>query len=923
MRRALYLRLLALIRRRRTDEELDEELRFHLARDVERYLAAGMSPEDALAAARRGFGNVTQITESAREAWRWGWLERARQDLRYAARALRRSPVFAVVAVLSLGIGIGANTAMFSVVDGLMLAALPVTQPDRLVSVREISSAMRNPDELTYIEFGRLGLETSIFANVAAMNMFDRSNITLSGSGGGLDAGRARVALVTGSYFPTLGVRAALGRTLSPNDDRAFGAHPVVVISDGYWERRLARAADVLERTLTLNGTTYQIVGVTPPRFTGDWVGRPTDLWIPFAMHQQVLIEQPGPLIKPNDAWLRIVARLAPGVSVARAEAAATLVHRGLLREWAGPNATDEDLRGISRRAMGLVPAGHGYSLQREGWTQSIRILSLVVALVLLIACANVASLLVARGVARQRELAVRLAIGASTARLVRQLLTESLLLSLLGGVLGLAFARWATTALASTISTAPVVMFWGSSSWLDFDIGLNHRALLFTLGTCIVTALLFGLAPALRGSKVGLGHSLAARAPTQGVGRRGERFRLGKALVVAQVALSVVVLLVAALFMQTLRNLRSESLGFARERVLLAWTQPSATGARPPELREVWRRVVERVSQIPGVRAVGASNQGVLTGSMPQPGRNAVAAIRIPGRLPRPTTFGGFRSFVTPGFFAAMGVPLLAGREFTELDTDAKQRVMIINQAMAKHYFGDESPIGQQVMIVNDSTPTEIVGVVGNFVTGTPRGADVPQHLTYFSYRDRESQRRIAIMMLAVRTSGEPRALAPRIRQEIQSAAPSLPVLKMDTVDEQLDDVLAQDRLLAGLGTFFGALALLLACLGLYGVIAFTTTRRTSEIGIRLALGATRGAVLGMVLRESLTLVLVGIALGVPVALAATRLVASRLFGVTPADPTTALVAALLMLAVATIAAFLPARRAAGVEPVVALRCE
>jgi predicted permease len=821
-----------------------------------------------------------------------------------------------VVAVLSLGLAIGAATVAFAVLDGLVFRKLAVTQPERLVYFRQLMPP-RSYDELSVPILEQVR-KSAPFSSVAATNTFDRANIAISGTNGGLDPASARVAIVTGSYFETLGVPAALGRAFSRVDDGAFGAPAVALISDAYWQRRLNRAGDVMQRTLTLNGTSYDIIGVMPAGFNGDWVGRPADIWVPFAMHQQVLIEQPGPLTKPNDMWLHILARLKPGVSIEQAGAALQLTWQRHLRDQLGAGAAPDDLKRIAENRLELVSAERGYSQQRDALLPALRILAIVVGLVLLIACANVASLLLARAAARQRELAVRLAIGAGSGRIMRQLVTESVLLAALGGIAGLGFAFWGTRAFARTIVAGPVGMFWGRSTWISFDLAIDGRTIVFTIALSIGAGLLLGVAPALRSAALRIAPNLIGRGASSG---SALRFGAGKALVSAQVALSLIVLIAAGLFVRTLRNLESQDLGFEKQNLLLVWTQPSATGRNPQQLRELWGDVQRRLSALPGVSSAAATNQGIVTGAMPALGPIG-NAFRIPGRPAKPTNLGGYRSYITPRFFETMGVPLIAGREFTELDTDARPRVVIISESMARHYFGSENPIGQQVMIAGDTVgPTEIIGVVKNFVPGTPRGAELHQHLTYYSYRDRESQRRLQIMMVAVRTSDDPHALIPAVRAELQRADASLAVLKIDTVEEQLADVLAQDRLIAGLGTFFGSLALLLACLGLYGVIAYTTSRRTSEIGIRMALGASDRSVLRLVLREGLTLVMAGIAIGLPLTLLTSRWVSSRLYGIQPGDPVTIAGAAVLLVGVASMAGYIPARRAARVDPLIALQ--
>jgi predicted permease len=839
-------------------------------------------------------------------------LEAAVRDIRYAARALRRSPGFTAVAVLSLALGIGANAAIFSVVDTLMWKSLPVRDPERLALVS--SSGVFN---VSYALFEALRDGSDAAIDLAAVIRTDRYNVAVSAAGGGrvtIDQGPVRAALVSGNYFAMLGVPTVIGRTLAAADDRA-GADPVVVISDAYWASRFSRAPDVVGRTLTLTGIAYDIVGVAPAGFGGEWVGRPADIWVPIAAQPRIMTEIPLGL--PNTS-VAAIGRLRPTVAREQAAALSQAAFARYQREQIGPNPTPQQEQELARGRIDLVPGGRGYSPQRASFGRSLTILMAAVGLVLLIACANIANLLLARSAARRRELAVRLALGAGRGRLVRQLLAESVLLAGIAGALGLLVARWATAVLASFVRADPAGRGVGLS--LDLDLGPDVRWLGFTAALSLVTVVLFGLLPALRASSASFSNALTARGADAGWARGP--FAARKLLVVSQVALSLVLLVSAGLFQRTLRNLAAEDLGFARDHLLLVWTLPGQTGGRGAAAADFWQALGERLSSVPGVIAAAASNQGVLNGA--EAGGGSGPGLRVEGAAAPQTGVPGWRSFVSPGFFTTMGIGLVAGRDFTERDTAAAQRVVIVNQTFARHYFGDRDTVGLHVWFPEDAgAPTEIVGVVRDFTGGTPREALQRPGLTYFSYRDKEAARRLRTMTIAVRTSGSPVALAPKVRQALREADPNLPIVKIDTVDEQLGDVLIQERLMATLSAFFGGVALLLACLGLYGVISYSVGRRSTEIGIRLALGATRRGVLAMVLRESLALVAAGMALGVPVTLACARLVAARLFGVSASDPQTIAAAALTMVAVATAAAALPARRAARVDPMDTLRCE
>jgi predicted permease len=842
------------------------------------------------------------------------------RDVRFAARMLRRSPAFTVVAVVSLAIGIGAAGAVFSVLDTVVLRKLSVPRPEELVYLREHTPPARVNDELPYRRVEAWRDETRSFAALCTMNVFDRSNIGMNGDGGGVDPERARVEIVSASYFDVFRVAPAIGRAFTADEDRGWGAHPVAVVSEAYRRRRLGRDANVIGRSLTLNATTFSIIGVMPPSFTGEWVGRPIDVWVPWTMHPQVLIEQPGPLIAPNDYWLHVFARLKPGVTREQAEAEVQTVDQRTLKEAAGAAPAPETLRRLAQIRITVEPARRGYSPQRERLMEPLTILAIVVGLVLLVACANVASLVLARATQRRRELAVRLAIGAGPSRIARQVLTEGVMLSVIAGAFGLVLSFWGSRVLSLNLAASPVDMFWGRSSWFSFDDPVGPHGVVFAAIVSVVTGLVFGAGPL----------ALARLSPAKALTGRGDvfgasRLRFGKTLVVFQVALSLTATIAAGLLVRSLNNLQRQDLGFRGEHVLLVWTQPSAVVQDPLPLRQLWTRVLDRLQALPGVVSASASNTSILSGTMPV-SFAAGAAMRVEGQPPRPPiTAAAGRAFIAPRFFETLGIPVIAGREFTDADTDAAPPVVIINETFARHYFGNENPVGRRVGFgpPSNGTPETVVGVVRDFEGGTPRAAGVTQFRNFYPYRDRESQRRIAIMMVAIRTAAEPSSMVSLVRQELRGAEPNLPVLRIDTVDEQLADVLAQDRLIAGLGAFFGSVALLLAGLGLYGLLAYMTARRTSEIGLRLALGATRAGVLGMVMRESVWLAAAGILAGIPIAVAVTRVLASRLFGVTPYDPLTLAAALASAAGVAAVAGLLPAQRAARVDPMDALRCE
>jgi predicted permease len=904
--RAFLIRFGGLVRKEHDfTEEIESNLQLHIADN----LRAGMTPEHARREALLKLGGVERTKEEYRDRRTIPVLETLVQDLRYGLRMLRRSPAFTATAVLSLALGIGANTAIFSVIDALMLRTLPVQNPEQLVMFFVVepgfSSDVQSADSRRFQKYRDL---RQVFVAISGICLIDRFNVVVNGEGGGVDAGLTRVALVSGNYFSMLGVDSQIGRALTSDDDRIPGGHPVVVISNAYWQRRFASSPDALGRTLMLNGTTYTIIGVSPRTFTGEWVGRPADLWIPMMMQAQVMPERPT-LLSGGGGWLRIVARLKRGVTISQAQAAAQVAYQQNLREiW--PHPTPQQTRFMTEARLELKPAARGYSPQRDTYGQSLAILMILAGAVLLIACANVANLLLARSSARQREMAVRLAIGAGRARIVRQLLAESVLLAAMGGAVGLLLSVWATKALGAAVGTGPVQLDSRlPSPWASFDLHLDLPILAFNAGLCLLTGILFGLAPAFRLSKTSLSPALGGRGAVAG------RYGLGKFLVVFQISLSLLLLIGAGLFVRTLQNLRTQDLGIDRQHLLLAWAAPGQTGRQGTALGNMVRTVQQRISSLPGVLSASVSSIGLLTGG---DGGGYSDMLKIPGHAPKPGMFG-VQAVVAPGFFATAGMPLLAGHDFREQDTEGKApQVAIVNETFARFFFGNENPIGNRFGMQKDvGYPLEIVAVVRDGKHGTPREK---RAVWYVPYRKNTG---LASMCIVIRTARNPLGIVSSIRNELREIDPNLPVFRIDTVEEQLNTVLVQERMIATLAGFFGILAGLLACLGLYGVMSYTAARRTNEIGIRMALGATRFDTLGMVLQESLLIVVVGIAIGVPAALAAMRLISARLFGVSTADPLTVVGAVLLMTLAGILAGLLPARTASKVDPMVALRHE
>jgi predicted permease len=908
--------------RRGAERDLAREIASHRQLAHDEFRRRGLSEDDARAAAHRAVGRADVIGEHQREARMFRVFDDLGRDVRYAVRMIRRAPGVSAIAVASLALGIGANTVAFSLVDGLIAHVLPVPHPDELVNITELwPDSPRRTDAPTWEFTGlRDGLAGTL--TVAAVSVLDRSNLTFSTPAGArIDGGRARAGIVSGNYFPMTQVPAAIGRTLGPDDDRTPGGHRVVVLSDAYWASHLHRSADVLTDTLTISDTPFAIVGVMPRGFDGEWIGRPVDFWVTTMMQGTITPEAPNTLTASNAYWLRLLGRLAPGVTRAQAEAAVQPVYQRVVRDARGPAASASDLAEIARQRIELVPGAHGYSPQVEARTPLISILSIVSALVLLVVCANVAGLLLSRADARRREFAVRLAIGADARRLGRQLLAESVLLAALGGIAGLAVGVWGTRILAGLMTSGPVKVFWAQTSWFTFDITLSWRGLLFTAGISLAAGCLFALAPLIQARRVSLAPVLSARTAAD---QARSRFGVSHGLVVLQVALALVVIVAATLLVRTLVGLQSRDLGFDRRNLLLVWTQPTSTGRQGQQMVALWRDVQAQLMAVPGVVSASAGNTAVLGGNVASAGPPQ-QPMQVDGQAARTTTAPGVRRFIQPNFFKTLGVRMLRGREFTDRDvTGLAPPVVIINEAFARLYFGDDDPIGRHVRLgATAGTPVEIVGVAREYETGSPRGGAVTPMVSYLPYTSTFAVPNLVVMCIAVRTAADPHGFETPIRDALRRVDSSLTVVKMDTVDEQLDDVLVQARLLARLTGFFGGVAGLLACLGLYGLVAHMTARRTAEIGVRMALGATSSRVLATTLGDGARLAVVGILIGVPAAVATSRTLRSQLFGVGPYDPGTIAISVTLMIAIALAAAWLPARRASRIDPMNALREE
>jgi predicted permease len=897
------LRLRSLFRRSQVEEELDEEIRYHIDRQIEELIAKGMTPEEARYAAMRAMGGVEQLKEECRDMRRVRLIEELMQDLRYGLRTLRKSPGFTAVAALSLALGIGANTAIFSLINALMLRPLPVKNAQEL-ALFSIARPSRADHGLNYTTYEMFRDGNQSFTGVIAADHGWRARLLVNEPGAGVES--VQEQRVSGNFFSVLGVNAVVGRTLIEADDNPSNSEPGAVISYEYWRRRFGLDPQVVGRQVTVNNTALTIVGVAPPGFFGFEVGSRPEIWSPSKGDKR--------------RWwgFRVIGRLRPGVGMAQAQAEMETIFQRLLHDEAArsPNWTPTGRRIHFERHISLESGSAGHTDLRRQFRQPLFILMMAVALTLLIACVNVANLLLARAATRRKEISVRLALGAGRFRLLRQLLTESVLLSLLGGVAGLLFARVFLRGLIIYLPQYP--------HKTALDVSPDARVLAFTLLVSVLTGLLFGLAPAWQATRI---HLTASLKDQTGASASRSRLTLNKALVVAQVALSLFLLIGAGLFARSLRNLRTLDAGIDYENVVQFWLDTNENyGAE--RLSDLYKRMLARLESLPGAQSATLSNYSLLSDFY----RNDV--VSIPGYTPAPDEDMSSKCItVGPRFFETMKMPILAGRDFGAQDerppappkvasaatgpknpAETPPLSAVVSQTMARYFFGNENPVGKRFL--DDGQPVEIIGVARDSKHITLR--EQPQRVFYLYYFQQPGR---GVARLQLRVSGEPVDYTATIERLAREFDPQAPVVELRMMRDSVDASLTQDRFIAQMGSAFSLFALLLACVGLYGVMSYTVARRTNEIGIRIALGAQRRDVVGLVLRETMLLVIIGVIIGLSAALGATRLIASLLYGLTPNDPLTIGLASMLLLTVAALAGYLPARRASRVDPMVALR--
>ena len=901
--------------RRSVPGEVDDELAFHIEMRAGQLMQAGLAPDEARAEARRLFGDMQDVRKSCvtfdeeriQAMDRRSLFNDFRQDLSWSARMLRRTPAVSLVVILTLALGIGANTAIFSLVNAVLLRKLAVHAPDELVILGDPTRVNSmgfdsNPraDIYNYQAYLRLTEQKGLVSGLAASGRADRLELRLESGQRVPETPRGRI--VSGNYFDVLGVKAHLGRMFVGGENDVIGGSPVIVISHGFWMRRFAADSSVIGRDVLINDARYTIIGVSAPSFGGEIVGQSTDLWVPLSM-QGVLFPNRQMLDDTQGYWLLLLGRRLPGVSLEQATAGFTDAARNIMAAQATQPALVERAREM---AVPISSGARGASRVRSAYRAPLLILMAGVGLLLLIICANVANILMARAVARTREMSVRLAIGAARGRLVRQLLTESLLLSAIGAAAGLVLSRWMTRLLLWLAADGGTVM--------PLNTGIGVPALVFTSLLALSAVVVFGLMPALRASRVEVASAMRASGKGLTGSGMGQRNPLGRMLIAGQVAFSVVLIVGASLLVRSLSHLQQSDTGVARDRLVIVDVEAAARGFEGDRLRALGVELMSRIGQIPGVAGVSLTENGIFVGT------ESAVNFNVPGFEARVNTDSvGYYDLVGPGFVKATGARLVRGREFTDNDRIGAAPVLIINESFAKHFFGTESPVGRS-MRLGDSASAEIIGVVADIKDQSLIGDARRRFYVPFLQNVLGDA---SALRLTVRTSGDPVPALPAIRKAITDHNPDLPIRAIDPLSRLMRQSIAEERLLATLATVFGAAALLLAAIGLYGVMSYAVSRRAGEIGLRVALGATRGRVINLVLRDALILVGLGIGVGIPMTLVASRVIRGQLHGVEPTDPI-AFGAALAILGTgAVLAALLPALRASRVAPVVALRSD
>jgi predicted permease len=915
-------RVVMLLRREKFDSEMDEEMRLHREMKQKELEAEGVEAREARYMAQRQMGNALRLREESRDAWGWNWVEHFMQDARLALRQLRRSPGFTIVAILTLALGIGANTAVFTLVHAVLLTPLPVKDPGQLYSLGDTQLCCDTTDfadirdnfaMFSYPLYKQLRDNTPEFSDLAAFQTAP-AHLSVRRSGAATPAEPDFGEIVSGNYFATLGVGTYAGRTLMPADDQPTAA-PVAVMSYRTWHLRYGGDTGVIGATFTFNGLPATVVGIAPPGFYGDSLkSDPPDFWVPLAM-EPLLSPDNALLNRTNHYWMYVIGRLKPGVPAAQAEAHVILEIRQWLTSLVGLSDYDRQL--IAKIGFHLNAAGSGVPRLRNSYGDGLRLLMIISGLVLLLACANIANLLLARSTANRVQNAVRVALGAARGRLIRQMMTEGLVLALLGGIAGIAVAFAGTRVILS--------LTFREGGYVPIDATPSLAVLAFALGISLMTGVVFSCVPAWIASNA---HPAE---PLRGAGRSvGDRSALPqKLLVMAQAGLSLVLLVGAGLLIQSLRNLERQKFGFETEGRLIVRVRPGTAGYTIDRLPALYRAIEERLSQIPGVGSAS------LALTSPLAGWNFNTSVFIEGRAPSADLSQdvSFYDFVSAHFFESIGNHIVRGRAIMEGDTPTAHHVAVVNETFARKFFPNEDPIGKHLGISDASHggDYEIVGVAEDAKFTSARKAVVPMFfmplLQIEKYKDEDDQAYQLwanyIDTIQLHVAGRPENYQRVVQQMLADIDPNLTVPKSMTMEELVSGSFNSPRLMAQLTSLYGIVALILASIGLYGVAAYMVARRTSEIGIRMALGAQRGSVIGMVLQSAMQPIGLGLLVGVPVALIGGHAIASQLFGVKGYDPLILTGAVGVLAAAAVLAAIIPARRAASIDPIRALRNE
>jgi predicted permease len=903
-------RLRAVFSRGSLEQELDDELRFHVEREAEKYERQGMSHEAALRRARLDFGGVEQMKEASRDMRGIDRLESIVRDLRFSVRSLKSRPAFTLTVIATLALGIGANTAIFTLVDALLLRPLPVSHPEQLVIVSNPAEVNNNnvgdpvTDYVSFLLYKDVRARNTAFTDMYANGLSGSLDVKI---GGGTDATveQPHARFVTGNFFAVLGVPAYAGRTFTAAEDETQGQDPVAVLTYEYWQRRFSGSFAAIGSIMRVNDVAVTIIGVTPPGFQGDIVGEPLDFWLPMMMAPVI---QPGMGVLNDRAWswMVMMGRLKPGVTIEQARAQLPAVEANAVREHVSGRLLSEFETNLKDTPIQVVSGARGFSERRAEYGKALWVLMAAVGLVILVVCANVSSLMLARTVARGREMTVRMTLGAGRGRLIQQMLIEGTLLAIVSSVLGLLAATWGSRLLLTNVSGT------NTTRSIAIDTALDARVLAFTAALTLASVLLFGLLPALRATRVDLATSLRSQGRNLMGAARVGRVPFGRALVVAQIALSMLLLIGGGLLVRSMQQLLHSDIGVDRDHVIAVRVRTARSPYVGARLAQFRRDLVDRIARLPGVDAVAFADHGLFSGGA------SGYHVKVPGFVAQADSEGRVSlDRVGPNFFHAIGARLVRGRDIDRQDLETRPPATVINETMAKRYFGARDPLGVTVTV--DTVPYTIVGVVRDFQSRDVRGE--PRREMYLAFHD-PNEGETGQAKLSVHVRGDPSRFVRPIRGAIEDVDRTLPIV-VDPVNDLVRGTVSEDVLLVQVTTFFCVVTLVLAALGLYGVTAYSTSQRTSEFGLREALGAEPGDVTRMVLGEAVRVAIVGIVIGVPAGLAATGMIRAQLFGVGTIDVPSLGIAIVVLVATAVVASYLPARRAAKVGPLEALRLE